>query len=260
MTEKIKNELALVMYYADKYKFSVPPITKHFPEYTEKDGYDIQTKLIKRMLDDNLVISGKKIGGISYLNQTNAGGFGPHYGYLWEHKILKSGECLPCNSLLSPGVEAEVAVVISKDLISGEISEDMAKEAVSQLMPAWEIVESRVIRDNKKLQDSLADNASYGGCVLGVPQEVDEIYDKSIAVKIYKNEEPYPCQTGTVSLQQIASSIAWLANCLIQRGDGIHKGDIILTGALTKPLLMLSSGDVFSARFEGLGEALIVGG
>lgn len=259
MREEEKDGLATVLYYADKLKFQIPPLSGRWPELCEDDGYEIQERLTRKFLAEGRVMAGRKIGGISYL-KTAGGGFGPHSGILWKDRILPEGSVLPCGAYLSPGVEAEVAITVSRDLAVGPVTAELAEAAIGQLLPAWEIVESRVIRQGKTLPDSLADNAAYGGCVLGPAREAEAFRGQKIGISLYKNGAPLAVSTGTVDLGQLAASLAWLANHLIRRGGGIRKGECILTGALTKPLLPLERGDTLSARFEGLGEATITGG
>ena len=93
----------------------------------------------------------------------------PDYGALLSDMIVGDGATLPPEGLLQPKAEAEVALVLGSDLDVDEPHVADILRAVAFVLPAIEIVDSR-IRDWKiSLVDTIADNASSARFVLGTP-------------------------------------------------------------------------------------------
>ncbi len=69
--------------------------------------------------------------------------------------------------LLQPRVEAEVAFVLGADLPDDRVTTADLLRAVDHLLPAIEIVDSRVAGWDISIVDTVADNASSGLFVLG---------------------------------------------------------------------------------------------
>jgi 2-keto-4-pentenoate hydratase len=76
-------------------------------------------------------------------------------------------EPIPISRFLQPRAEPEIAFVLSKPLQGPGVTIADAVAAVGYVLPALELIDSR-IRDWKiGLTDTIADNASSGGVVLG---------------------------------------------------------------------------------------------
>ncbi len=251
------KELSTVLYYADRWKFRIPPISSRRSSLSEKEGYEIQRHLISRYGAPEEVRAGYKMGGISY--GLPPGAFGPHYGILLKEKVFSSGVRLDCSAYLEPGLEAETAVLLGMDLPAGSTAEE-AEKAVKDLFPAFELVESRQQRTGKTMPDSLADNASFGACILGEPVPAARIGGKRIAVSVRRNGEEISLSAGNVSISELAEALLWLAAKAEESGSRLKAGDLILAGALTRPLVPLVPGVTVCACFDGLGEVMAEGG
>ena len=251
------EELSTVLYYADRWKFRIPPLSSRLSSLSEEEGYEIQRRLVSRYGSPEKVHAGYKMGGISY--GLPPGAFGPHYGILLKEKIFSSGICLDCDAFLEPGLEAETAVLLGRDLPAGSTPQE-AKQAIQALYPAFELVESRQQRAGKTMPDSLADNASFGACILGEPVPASRIGEKKISVSVRKNGEEISLSAGNVSISELAEALLWLAAKAEESGSRLQAGNLILAGALTRPLVPLAPGAVVCACFDGLGEVKAEGG
>lgn len=246
----------MLLFYADQMHFRVSPFSSHWPEFTEEEGYAIQKALIERYRQEGYQTAGKKAGGISYRKQA-AGGFGPHYGWILAHKMWESGAELPMDRFFQPGVEAEIAVILNRTLQSGFVTEEEAKASIEYLLPAWEIVDKRGQPQGRMLPDSLADNASFGGCILGAGIPREQLENYYIEVKVERNDSLLEWETGTVTMGALAKTVAWLANKSIADGEGLQAGEVILTGAMTFPLVTVEAGNQYTASFSGLGKVSV---
>ena len=62
--------------------------------------------------------------------------------------------------MLQPKAEAEVAFVLGRDLIEGDLDAAQIRAAVDYALPALETVDSRIANWDITIIDTVADNAS----------------------------------------------------------------------------------------------------
>jgi 2-keto-4-pentenoate hydratase len=125
--------------------------------------------------------------------------------------------------------------------------------ATAGVMPALEIVDSR-IRDWKiKLIDTVADNASSARFVLGSRMLPADSFDlRLIGMCLEKNGQVVNSGAGVAVWGHPAAAVAWLANKLSEFGAALEVGDIVLSGAVTAAV-DVGPGDVVQAHFDRLG-------
>ena len=120
-------------------------------------------------------------------------------------------------------------------------------------MPALEILNSHIELEGRTIVDTIADNAAYGGMVLGDdrkrPDEIDLRWVPGAALRNGEIEE-----TGVAAgvLGHPATGVAWLANKLHQHGARLEAGEIILAGSFTRPV-WVSRGDTVLCDYGPMG-------
>ncbi len=121
------------------------------------------------------------------------------------------------------------------------------------VLPAIEVVDSRVAGWRIRLVDTVADNASSGLVVLGGRlRAVDELDLRLVGVVVSRNGEVIDTGAGAAALGNPARCVAWLANKLASFGAGLRAGDVVLPGAVHR-MVDVVPGDVFRAEFAYLG-------
>lgn len=231
----------------------IEPITEEYPNLTVNDAYGIQMAGIKMKLSKGNKVIGKKIGLTSLAMQQLLGVHEPDYGHLLDNMLLMEGE--PCNrdKLIYPRVEAELAFILKDNLKGPGVTIADVFRATEGIMPAFEIVDSRV-RDWKiKLEDTIADNASSARLVLGsrmIP--IKNLDLRLIGMVLEKNGEVVNSGAGAAVLGHPAAAVAWLANKLATFNIALEANEIVLSGAITAAL-DANAGDVFTASFHSLG-------
>lgn len=256
MTTKIKD-YAEQLATAESKRIGIAPLSEMDDELTVNDAYAIQLENIHKKLEQGHKIVGKKIGLTSLAMQTLLGVNEPDYGHLLDSMVVENGGRISIEKTLQPKVEAEIAFVLKKDLRGPNVTTLDVLQATEYIVPALEIVDSRITDWKIKLTDTVADNASSGFYVLGgKPTKIEDIDLELIGMVFSKNGEVVNTGVGAAALGNPASCVAWLANRLADFDISLKAGEVILSGALSAAI-EAKKGDFFTARFAHLGQVSV---
>jgi 2-keto-4-pentenoate hydratase len=239
---------------AEKLCLGVSPLTELHPELTLDEAYQVQLHTIENRVAEGQKIIGKKIGLTSLAMQQMLGVDQPDYGHLLDGMIIENGGKISANQVLQPKIEAEIAFVLKKDLNGPKVTVLDVLAATDYVVPALEIVDSRIQDWKIKLEDTVADNASSGLFVLGDKKlPIDGLDLAQMGMVLYKNGKMINTGVGAAALGHPAICVAWLANKLSDYGISLKAGEVILSGALSAASVG-EPGDHYQARFAHLGE------
>ena len=167
MNQQEHEEIAELLLEVYSSREPVDPLTAKFAGLTVDDAYEIQLLQVRRWLAGGARIKGHKVGLTSAAMQRQLGVDQPDYGHLLDRMFWLEYEPIPIDRFLQPRVEPEMAFVLARPLQGPGVTVAEAIAAVDFVLPALELIDSR-IRDWKiGLADTIADNASSGGVVLG---------------------------------------------------------------------------------------------
>ncbi|KIH70266.1 2-keto-4-pentenoate hydratase [Salinicoccus roseus] len=242
------------IYEAERQLKPIDPLTETYPDITAEEAYRIQLQYVERRLADGVDVVGKKIGLTSRAMQEMLGVDRPDYGHLLDDMIFESDVPVEAGRFIAPRVEFEIAFVLKKDIDGADATAESVRDAIDYVIPAAEIIDSR-IRDWKiKFEDTVADNGSSAGAVLGRDHvALNDIDLPSVEMTVYKNGEKLDEGLGSAVLGNPLEAVVWLSKALHQYGISLKAGEVVLAGALTKAVDVVP-GDQFKATFEGLGE------
>ena len=112
---------------------------------------------------------GRKIGLTAKAVQQQLGVDQPDYGALFADMERGDGDEIGAHEVLQPRAEAEVALVLDRDLAHDQPTLADLIRAVAFAVPAIEIVGSRIANWDIRIVDTIADNPSSGLYVVGGP-------------------------------------------------------------------------------------------
>jgi 2-keto-4-pentenoate hydratase len=256
MSEKIQK-FAAQLAEAEATQVGIDPLTSQDPEITVDEAYYIQLENIKKKLEAGQKIVGKKIGLTSVAVQKMLGVDEPDYGHLLDTMVVENGGTVDCSKMLLPKIEGEIAFILKQDLKGPNVTVLDVLQATDYVVPAIEIVDTRVQDWKIKLPDTVADNASSGLLVLGgKPTKIEDIDLELIGMALYKNGEVANTGVGAAALGNPATCVAWLANRLADYDITLKAGEVILSGALSS-MVEAKPGDNFTARFAHMGQVSV---
>jgi 2-keto-4-pentenoate hydratase len=221
-------------------------------------AYAVQAALTAGRLAAGQRVIGRKIGLTSLAVQRQFGVFQPDFGTLFGDMALTSGEPASLSRYLQPRIEAEVAFVLGRDIPAPDATVADVLRATEFVLAAMEIVDSRIAGWDISITDTVADNASSGGFVLGtVPISLTGLDLAEAGMVIEHDGEPVSTGTGAACMGSPAAAVTWLAREVARRGSPLAAGDVVLSGALG-PMVAVTEPGRYRARLDGLGDVDVV--
>lgn len=231
----------------------IAPLRNDHPTGDADLAYAIQEANTARWLGEGRRLSGRKIGLTSKAVQKQLGVGEPDFGMLFADMAFGDGEEMPWHRLHQARCEAEVALVLERDLGGEQITLPDLIRATAYALPAIEIVGSRIAKWDIRFFDTIADNASSGLYVLGTtPVRLDRLDLRLAGMVMERRGELVSVGAGAACLGHPYNAALWLARTMVRVGRPLQAGDTILTGALG-PMVGVEPGDVFEARIGSLG-------
>ncbi|MFV0278034.1 MAG: 2-keto-4-pentenoate hydratase [Parahaliea sp.] len=251
--------IAAAIYQCFEQRRQIPLLSVEYPELEMEDAYRIQEAVVARFVADGRRVKGYKVGLTSRAMQELAGTYEPDYSAMLDHMFLPEASHTPRSDWLEPMVEIELAFVMKEPLEGPGVNVADVIRATDFVLPAIEIVDSRVARaPGITVRDSIADLAAVGGVVLGGnPIKLDSIDVRAVRGDLLINGEVRERGISDAVLGNPLTAVAWLANKLSEFGVCFEPGDVILSGSFLRAL-SVDAGDEIIARFDsGFGDVLL---
>ena len=238
---------------ADRTRTVMPRITARHPEATVEDSYAIQGVWRDQNLAAGRRLVGRKIGLTSKAMQSATGISEPDYGVIFDDTVWENGAIVPFDNYSNVRIEVELAFTLAAPLKGPHCTLIDVLRATEYVVPALEILNSHIELQGRTIVDTIADNAAYGGLVLGGnPTAPDAVDLRWISALLYRNETIEETGVAAAVLNHPATGVAWLANKLHQHDTRLEAGEIILAGSFTRPM-WVERGDSILCDYGPMG-------
>lgn len=233
VTSETHQQLADQLWRAESNVRAIAPLSEQHSGLTVADAYAIQQLNIERHLQSGARVIGHKIGLTSPAMQEMMGVDTPDFGHLLDTMTLSTEESISLQSYISPRVEPEIAFIIGSALPQQGCCVEDVLAATEFIAPCLELIDSRIIDWRIKLVDTVADNASSAGVILGEKKALTADYATLATTLTIDGDVREEGSTAAV-LGDPAYAVAWLANALGEYGVSIEPGHIVLSGSCTR--------------------------
>lgn len=255
--EGARHEVAATLAAAERERAPIDPVTASWPELDVEDAYEIQRINVAERLSRGAALRGHKVGLTAKAMQDMLGVDEPDYGHLLDDMFVFEGGSVPVAELCFPRVEVEVAFVLGEPLRGPGVSVAGVLRATEFVVPALEIIDSR-IRDWKiTLPDTIADNASSARVVLGGnATRLDRIDLRLVGAVLRRNGEIAATGVSGAVVGNPATAVAWLANKVAAFGVSLEAGHVVIPGSCTRAV-DVRAGDVIRADLDVMGHVSV---
>ena len=236
---------------------AVPRLPADLRPVTMQDGYAIQDEVIRQRAASGMEQAGWKVGCTSKVMQEMLGLDEPGAGAVLAASHHTTPARKKASDLTSPVAECEIAVRMGRDVEPREGGHDRTTVAgcIESCMAAIELAEMRLpehadMAPAEKVADDFFQKLIVTGEEVAQWQTLDlAALRATTTVSGVARGEGF----GEASLGHPLNTVAWLANCLAERGTRLRAGQIVLTGSLVEAIFVEKEDDIVCA-VEGLGE------
>ncbi|MBN6185384.1 fumarylacetoacetate hydrolase family protein [Aneurinibacillus sp. BA2021] len=257
MSVHIHEEAAGRLLAAEKTRIAIPPLLQTYPNLTVEDAYRIQLAAVDRKVVEGARVVGKKIGLTSKAMQEMFNVAQPDYGHLFDSMLHVDGAVIDVRPFLQPKLEVEIAFILKEEIKGPGVSALDVINATEYVVPAFEIIDSRIADWKIAFEDTVADNGSSACAVLGGrPTPLADLDLHHIGMVVSRNGKQIDTAAGAAVMGNPIHAVAWLANAIGEYGISLQAGEVILSGAFAAAV-PIEAGDTFTAEFAHIGSVSV---
>lgn len=141
---------------------AIAPLRDHLAPIDAAGAYTVQQMNTRFWQASGRRVVGRKIGLTAASVQAQLGVDQPDYGVLFADMQIADGGALAPSALLQPKAEAEMAIILARDLDDPDASAEDVERAAECAVAAIEIVDSRIADWKITFADTVADDGSSG--------------------------------------------------------------------------------------------------
>ena len=216
----------------------IAPLTQRYETLSIGEAYRVQETLVRRLAPKQGAPVGYKVAFTSSAVQQTWQIGEPAYGRLLASMRTTDGAAVSVRSFLGMVIELEVAFVIDKPIDRRLKEADELKPLVRSVHPALDLSTNRFVHDRKPVMaaDVIADAVGAHRFILGPPKDPASIDLSAVVATLRRDGRIVYRGPATAAMGSPWNVLLWLANTLVDRGAPLQPGDIVLAGALGRPL------------------------
>jgi 2-oxo-hept-3-ene-1,7-dioate hydratase len=177
----------------------------------------------------------------------------PDYGAIFDDMVYADGSAIEHGRFSNVRLEVELAFKLAEPVTGPDATLDDVLRATEYVVPALEILSSRIELPGRTIVDTISDNAAMGAMVLGSTRVApDDVDLRWVAAVLHRNGSIEESGVAAAVLGHPARGVAWLADKLAQHGDRLEAGELVLAGSFTRPI-WVHPGDTVLADYRDLG-------
>ncbi|MCU1489582.1 MAG: 2-oxopent-4-enoate hydratase [Acidimicrobiaceae bacterium] len=247
------GRLAALLAAAERDVRPIPPLTAATAGFSSDDAYRVQLANVERRLASGERLVGAKVGLTAKVMQDQLGVDEPDFGHLFDSMVHRSGVRLEAARYCAPRVELELAFVLGAELRGPNCSLEDVVAATERVVPALELIDSRIADWKIRLADTVADNASSAGVVLGSGGVAPDALDLSrVEARLWKGGALAAEGRSDAVLGNPALAVAWVADQWARLGSVLQPGWVVMPGSCTAAVAV-ATGDEVVAELDGVG-------
>lgn len=230
----------------------MPGPSRTWPQISLEDSYAIASLGIQHKLVAGAKMRGRKIGLTSKAMQRSSQIDEPDFGVLLDDMFIDEGSSVGRDRYCVPRAELEIAFMIGERLTGPHVELGDVIDATEFIVASIEIIDARA-EDPRTIFDTVADNGAAAGVVLGRERFDPRAFDlRWVGAMMYRNGELEETGLAAGVLDHPANAVVWLVDKLVEFGEAVEPGEVILTGSFVRPV-WAEAGDELVGDFGAMG-------
>lgn len=257
ITADHRTALAADLWRASTTQTPIPPIASRLPDFELADAYAIQHMNIVKQTEAGARIVGYKLGLTSPVMQQMMGVDTPDFGHLLDTMMMDAAVPVNLDGFIQPRIELELAFVLARPLSGADTTAEDVIAATDYVVACLELIDSRIEDWRIGLLDTVADNASSAGVLLGTERfSADHPLVTACPAQLEINGVEVATGSSADVIGTPAGAVAWLVRQFAEFGTTLDAGSVVLSGSCTRAI-DVAPGDNVVGRFAGLGSIAV---
>ncbi|MCS7108457.1 MAG: 2-oxopent-4-enoate hydratase [Sulfolobales archaeon] len=255
LSEDLIKEITYKLLEAEGSCKPIDAITTTYPGITLSEARKINFNILNERIKKGEKVIGFKVAFTSKAMQQAWGVDKPEWGYLTSGMVVADGGEVETKKLIQPRIEPEIAFLLKDDVKGPGVSAADIVKATAGVLPAIEIVDSRVA-GKRKVEDFVADSSGAARVVLGGNIKSIDGLDLKLVGCVVEIGEVVATATGAAALGNPVNSMVFIANAISEVGDYLKAGQIVITGSLVTAI-PVKAGDYVKVSFDRIGSVSV---
>lgn len=221
---------------------------------TLDQAYAVQQMVIEHRVAQGERVVGYKVGCTSKAIRQQFGLSEPISGRLMAPHVHHGETVLRWNGYVQCAVEPEFVLRIGKDMTDEVANDSELLDAIEWVAPGIEVHNYRFWFGRPTSQELIASNGIHAALVVGEQRVSPTSFNFDMeGVGVFRTDELAASGIGAEIMGGPLKSLRWLVNHLLQRGEHLRAGQLVIPGSPVE-LVSVQSSDRIAAAFTHLGK------